>query len=166
MGQEWRQPCSKPGQWGQCRSTCLFPLLLPLQPALGWGSCKGFSRTLPLARESPSSLQRGRRAPRCPSASPQKGPRAEAGRALPQTPTQGWRCAELTQACTHTLPQHSAHGGGVFPLLSRGNILGEVTHAKYFDAVCISRVWQVDLEKQEQSGAAPAGYSDLTPAGG
>lgn len=31
--------------------------------------------------------------------------------------------------------------------------------------VCMSRVWQAGLENQEQSGAAPAGCSDLTPVG-
>lgn len=72
---------------------------------------------------------------------------------------------QLTQLSTHTQTRRTTYVGGIFPLLSRGKILGEVTRAKYFYAVCISRALAGRLGKTGAISCAmssPVGYSDLT----
>lgn len=72
---------------------------------------------------------------------------------------------QLTQLAAHTQTQHTACVGGIFPLLSRGKILEEMTHAKYFYTVCISRALAGRLGKTGAISCAmssPLGYTDLT----
>lgn len=72
---------------------------------------------------------------------------------------------QLTQLSAHTQTQRTTYVGGIFPLLSRGKILGEVTHAKYFYVVCISRALAGRLGKTGAISCAmrsPLGYIDLT----
>lgn len=111
------------------------------------------------------------KSPAGPQPVPMEGLREEPGITSLWTPTQGWRCALitagkcLTQLSTHTQTRCTAFVGGIFPLLSRGKILGEVTYAKYFYVVCISRALAGRLGKTEASSQAkssPLGYNDLT----
>ena len=72
---------------------------------------------------------------------------------------------QLTQLSTHTQTQRTTYVGGIFPLLSRAKALGEVTHAKYFCVVCISRALAGRLGKTGAIACAMSshlGHADLT----
>jgi len=75
-------------------------------------------------------------------------------------------CREVSYTTpSHTQPQCSVYVRGIFPLLSRFNILGEVRYAKHVYALWNSRALAVGLGKTGATSHAmisPVGCNDLT----